>query len=62
MERSRDNIGVPLLRSLSVGVLLATILYAGYLFGYRYPTTGTYDLHYDAGCLLIARTRPLVAH
>lgn len=61
IEGSRGNIGFALLRSLSVGVLLAAMLYLGYLFGYHYPTTGTYDLHYDAGWLLTARTRPLIA-
>jgi hypothetical protein len=31
------------------------------LYGYHYPTTGTYDLHYDAGRVLIVRVNSLVS-
>lgn len=46
-------------RNFLLGCVLSLVLFVIYLYGFHQPTTGTTDLHYDSGWVLMARTNPL---
>jgi hypothetical protein len=48
-------------KNLFVGIVLASSFYIVYLVGYHFPTTGTYDLQYDSGWVLVEGKQSLIS-
>ncbi len=60
VEMKRRNLTV-FFTGLLGGAGVSIFIFIAYLYGFHYPTTGTTDLHYDSGWVLVHRVNSFVS-